>query len=168
MVPAPDFSAVWQFSFLYSDVYNKHYNPKGTIRARDYRFPFEAGFFDFVFLTSVFTHMLPADVRNYMSEVSRVLKPGGRCLITFFLLNEESVSLVHSGKSTLHFTYPLDGFVTIDKDTPEEAVAYEEEAISRLFDENGLVIGQPVYYGSWCNRETFLTYQDLIVAEKSI
>ncbi|HET9906563.1 MAG TPA: methyltransferase domain-containing protein [Anaerolineales bacterium] len=154
------------FHFLHSDVYNKHYNPEGRIQARDYRFPFESGFFDFVFLTSVFTHMLPPDVENYMSEISRVLKPGGKCLITFFILNEESVRLVRSGKSRLNFKYPLDGCVTIDKNTPEEAIAYEEEVVRNFFDGNGLVISQPIYYGSWCNRQKFVTYQDLIVAEK--
>jgi hypothetical protein len=103
-----------------------------------------------------------------MSEISRVLKPGGRCLITFFILNEESVSLVHSGRSELNFKYQLNGCVTIDKHTPEEAIAYEEEAVRRLFDQNGLVISQPIYYGSWCNRDKFFTYQDLIVAEKRV
>lgn len=50
------------FQFRHSDVYNQHYNPGGTVRACDYRFPFEDNFFDFVFLTSVFTHMVPADL----------------------------------------------------------------------------------------------------------
>jgi SAM-dependent methyltransferase len=156
------------FHFLHSDVYNKHYNPNGRIQAQDYRFPFENGFFDFIFLTSVFTHMLPADVQNYMSEISRVLKPGGRCMITFFILNEESIHLVHSGSSSLNFKYPSNGFVTIDKDTPEEAIAYKEDVVRSLFDNHGLVISQPIYYGSWCNRQAFLTYQDLIVAEKRL
>ena len=154
------------FHFLHSDVYNKHYNPKGKILARDYRFPFESGFFDFVFLTSVFTHMLPPDVENYMGEISRVLKPGGKCLITFFLLNEESLRLVRSGKSSLNFKYPLNGCLTTDKDIPEEAIAYDEEVVRQFFNSTGLMIGQPIYYGSWCNRQVFVTYQDLIVAEK--
>ena len=156
------------FHFLHSDIYNKHYNPNGRIQAREYRFPFENGFFDFVFLTSVFTHMLPSDIENYMSEISRVLKPGGKCLITFFILNEESIRLVRSGQSELDFKYPLNGCVTIDKNTPEEGTAYEEEVVRKLFDKNGLVISQPIYYGSWCSREKFFTYQDLIVAEKRL
>ncbi len=162
---SPKFS---NFHFLHSDIYNKHYNPSGKIQAREYRFPFESGFFDFIFLTSVFTHMLPADIENYMSEIARVLKPGGKCLITFFIFNEESVRLVRSGRSELNFRYQLNGCVTIDKNTPEEAVAYEEEAVRKLFDQNGLVISQPIYYGSWCNRDKFFTYQDLIVAEKRV
>ena len=41
-------------------------------------------------LKSVFTHMLPAAVTTYTSEISRVLKKGGRAVVTYFLLNAES------------------------------------------------------------------------------
>ena len=154
------------FHFLHSDVYNKQYNPKGKIRARDFKFPFEDQFFDFVFLTSVFTHMLPADVENYMGEISRVLKTGGKCMITFFLLNDESTALIHSGISSLDFRYEINGYLTTDRSTPEDAIAYNEKFVKSLFDKRGLTIIQPIHYGSWCNRQNFLGYQDLIVAEK--
>jgi SAM-dependent methyltransferase len=49
------------FHFQHSDVYNSHYNPTGKVRAQNFRFPFNEESFDFVFLTSVFTHMLPSD-----------------------------------------------------------------------------------------------------------
>lgn len=155
------------FHFLHSDVYNKYYNPTGNILAQNYRFPFENEFFDFVFLTSVFTHMRRPEVENYTREISRVLKPGGRCLITFFLLNEESLALIHSGKSLFDFKYDLGGCLSAEIDTPEEAIAYEEEVVKNLFAQNGLVIRPSIYYGSWCGREKFLTHQDLIVAQKN-
>lgn len=154
------------FHFLHSDVYNKYYNPSGSILAQNYRFPFENEFFDFVFLTSVFTHMRRPEVENYMGEISRVLKPGGRCLITFFILNEESVALMHAGKSRFDFKYDLGGCLSAEIDTPEGAIAYEEEVVKNLFVQNGLVIRPSIYYGSWCGRERFFTFQDLIVAEK--
>lgn len=155
------------FHFVHSDIYNKQYNPNGKIRAQDYQFPFESEFFDFVFLTSVFTHMLPPDVENYIGEIARVLKVGGKCMITFFLLNEESTNLIHSGNSALDFRYKIGDCLTTDKNTPEDAIAYDEELVKGLFDKHGLGIARPIYYGSWCNREKFFTYQDLIVAEKS-
>lgn len=161
---APKFS---NFHFLHSDIYNKEYNPHGKIQAQNFKFPFADEFFDFVFLTSVFTHMLPSDVENYMSEISRVLKSGGKCLITFFILNEESLELVRSGESEIDFRYALNGCFSSNEKTPEAAIAYEENVVRKLFDKNGLVINQPVYYGYWCNREKFLTYQDIIVAEKT-
>jgi SAM-dependent methyltransferase len=156
------------FHFLHSDIYNKQYNRKGKIRAQDFKFPFDNQFFDFVFLTSVFTHMLPPDVENYTGEISRVLRAGGKCMITFFLLNEESTNLIRSGTSTLDFRYELDGCLTTDKNTPEDAIAYDEKFVKSLFDKHGLTISQPIYYGSWCNRQNFFGYQDLIVAEKKI
>jgi ubiquinone/menaquinone biosynthesis C-methylase UbiE len=155
------------FIFLHSDIYNKYYNRKGKIPAQDFRFPFDNEFFDFVFLTSVFTHMLPSDIRHYTEEISRVLKPGGKCLVTFFILNDESKALVSSGHSALNFQYKLDGCLMVDQTFPEDAVAYDEEFVKELFEKHGLVINQPIHYGSWCGRQNFLTYQDLIIAEKT-
>jgi SAM-dependent methyltransferase len=154
------------FHFQHSNIYNKLYNQNGKVQARDYRFPFENGFFDFVFLTSVFTHMLPSDVENYTSEISRVLRTGGRCLITFFILNEESRNLIRSGSSTLDFKYQIEGCLTTSESVSEDAIAYDEELVKKLFENHGLVIRRPIHYGSWCKRENFLTYQDLIIAEK--
>lgn len=154
------------FHFLHSDVYNKHYNPNGKIQAQNFKFPFDDGNFDFVFLTSVFTHMLPSDLENYLSEISRVLKPEGKCLITFFLLNEESENLVRAGNSSLDFSHEIPGCKTTSIDDPEAATAYTEEFILGLFNKYGFKIAQPIHYGSWCKREVFLTYQDLIIATK--
>ncbi len=155
------------FHFLHSDVYNKEYNPKGKILAKDFRFPFEDGFFDFVFLTSVFTHMLPHDVENYMSEIARVMKRGGKCFITFFILNEESLNLIRLGISSLNFQYEVNGCLSTNEKTPEEAIAYDEKTVIEFFEKNGLLIEQPVRYGSWCGRQEFFTYQDVIIAEKT-
>jgi ubiquinone/menaquinone biosynthesis C-methylase UbiE len=154
------------FHFLHSDIYNKEYNPNGKIQARDFKFPFEDQFFDFVFLTSVFTHMLPADTENYVSEIARVLKAGGRCMMTFFLLNQESTDLIRSAHSTLDFRYEIQGCLTTNKNTPEDAIAYDEKFVKSLLAKHGLSICQPIYYGSWCQRQNFFEYQDLIVAEK--
>jgi len=160
---SPNFS---NFHFQHSDVYNKHYNPTGKVQAQNFQFPFDDEFFDFVFLTSVFTHMLPSDLENYLSEISRVLKPEGKCLITFFILNKDSENLVRSGRSTLNFSYKIQSFMTTNKNDPEVAIAYKEEFVLRLFEKYGLKIAQPIHYGCWCKRDTFLTYQDLIIAKK--
>lgn len=155
------------FHFQHIDVYNRHYNPNGKVRAQDFQFPYDDEFFNFVFLTSVFTHMLPSDMENYLGEISRVLKTGGRCLITFFILNEESENLLRSGHSTLDFKYNIDGCLTVNEEKPEAAVAYNEEFVIRLFKKYGLKITQPIHYGSWCKRDSFLSYQDLIIATKN-
>lgn len=154
------------FHFQHSNVYNKHYNPEGTVRAADYVFPFEAGFFDFIFLTSVFTHMVPADLENYLKEIARVMKPGARCLITMFLLNEKSRQLILDGKSDLDFRHEIDGYLTTKPSDPETAIAYDEQVIRALFAKYGLEIAEPVHWGSWCGRVEYLSYQDIVVAVK--
>ena len=155
------------FHFQHIDVYNKNYNRKGKLRAEDFRFPFEDGYFDFVFLTSVFTHMLPSDLENYLSEISRVLKPGGRCLITFFILNEESRNLIRSGRTTLDFKYEVEECLTVDDNNPEVAIAYNEDCVKQLFADYQLRISEPIHYGSWCERDTPFSYQDIIIATKA-
>jgi ubiquinone/menaquinone biosynthesis C-methylase UbiE len=154
------------FHFLYSDVYNQHYNNNRATLARDYEFPFHDEYFDFVFLTSVFTHMLPADLEHYLDEIARVLKPGGKVLSTFFILNAESQTRIQAGCSNLDFRYKVNGCMTIDAKDPEAALAYPEAYLVKSFEKRALKIVLPIHYGSWPGREAFLTYQDIIVAEK--
>jgi SAM-dependent methyltransferase len=153
------------FRFRQIDVYNKHYNPQGTCPPSRYRFPFDDGTFSFVMLGSVFTHMLPDDLSNYLSEVHRVLEKGGRCLITYFLLNEESLQLVGAGKSSLDFKYTEDGYRTISRETPELAIAFDADWIVGLYRKVGLEVAR-LDYGSWCGRDHYLSYQDHILAVK--
>ena len=154
------------FHFLHSDVYNKHYNSNGKYLAADYKFPYKDNSFDFVYLTSVFTHMLPKDLQNYLAEISRVLKPGGRCLITYFLLNPESNGLIRTGLSSFNFIYEIEGCFTSNENDPEDAIAYNEDHIRDLYQKFQLKIMDPVHFGSWCGRNAFTSYQDMIVAYK--
>lgn len=154
------------FQFFHADVYNKEYNPRGELPARQLRFPFDNGYFDFVFLTSVFTHMLPADLEHYLAQIARVLRPGGRCLITYFLLTDESLELIHAGRSTLDFHHPLEGCLIKNPKMPEAAVAYPMESVRQLYARHGLRITEPIHFGSWPGRPRYLSYQDIVVAVK--
>lgn len=154
------------FHFQVADIFNREYNPDGKVTAAEYRFPYPSGSFDFVFLTSVFTHMLPKEVDNYLDEIARVLKPGGRTLITWFLLNAESLELISARKSALSFRFPIDLCLSTSESTPEEAIAYPEETVFELYRNHGLGLMTPVQYGSWCGRDRFLSFQDIVVAEK--
>jgi SAM-dependent methyltransferase len=129
-------------------------------------FPFESESFDFVLLTSVFTHMLPTDLDNYLAEVARVLKVNGRCLITAFLLNQESESLIISQTSRLTFPFKVNGICRAKSGKIEEAVSYDEQWILDLYRRNGLAVQSPIHYGSWCERKNYLSFQDIIVATK--
>ncbi len=154
------------FHFLHADIFNKLYNPGGRFEAGEYVFPYEDDFFDFVFLTSIFTHMLAADVRHYLAEIARVLKPGGRCMASFFVLNEESRSLMKSGAASINFRFELPGCYTSSEETPEAAIAFDENRLRGTIQSAGLRIVEPLHFGSWCGREEHLTYQDIVLAVK--
>ena len=152
------------FHFELADVHNKVYNPRGQYRADEYRFPYQGSTFDFAFSTSVYTHMLPADVRNYIAETARVLKPGGTCFATFFLLNDDSLPRIQAGQSAMDFRYRQGKTMTINDMEPEQAIAYEEEIVRRVMAEHNLKIIEPIHYGLWSGRETGASYQDIVVA----
>jgi len=153
------------FRFHLADIQNSMYNPKGRFRARDYRFPFEDNQFDFVLLTSVFTHMMRADVENYISEIARTLRVGGKCFITFFILNGDARDLISSGMSSLHFRFLMNGTYVDDEFNPELAVGFEEAHIRNLFHQHSLTVSG-IRYGGWCGRSDYLSYQDIVLASR--
>ncbi len=160
------------FRFHHADIFNRSYNPSGKILASEYRLPFGEGEFDFVFMVSVFTHMLPMDVRHYMGEVSRVLRPGGRVFVTWFLLNEESMRLMPLRRSFLEAVdlgHPLKGHEgvcrVVNPEVPEAVTGYDEGFVRDLYEQDGFGdIG--VHFGAWCGRYPYLSYQDIVVAQK--
>ncbi|RME78454.1 MAG: class I SAM-dependent methyltransferase [Chloroflexi bacterium] len=154
------------FRFIHMDLFNQRYNPAGQLLSREYVFPFEASRFDFIFLTSVFTHMLPDDVNHYMEEISRLLKPGGRALITAFLLNETQQKLAQAGQCDIDFRFDVGGCFVRDRQLPEAAVAYEEPVFMEMLTRAGLKLRQSVAYGSWSGRGDGVSYQDILVVER--
>jgi Flp pilus assembly protein TadD/predicted SAM-dependent methyltransferase/glycosyltransferase involved in cell wall biosynthesis len=153
------------FAFHHADIANRHYNPTGKTPATAYRFPFADDTFDFILLTSVFTHMLPADVTNYFKEIQRVLKPNGRGLITFFLYPEAEGALDFEA-TRLRFSFVYSNFRIKSQDDPEAAVAYVEPFILDLFGEFGLEVDLPIYHGKWSGNKAGSSYQDIVVFHK--
>ena len=154
------------YHFQVADLYNQPYNPSGHSYSVDYKFPYEDNYFDFVFLTSVFTHLLPKDMENYLKEISRVLKPNGRCLITWFLLNDESNQLMEESKSVINFNYQLpDAPAKLKNKGDEHSVAYDENFVHQLYSQYHFDL-LTTKHGSWCGRDKFLSLQDIIIAKK--
>lgn len=151
-----------EFRFTLADIRNRKYNPGGALEASEYRFPYDPEAFSIAFATSVFTHLLPPDVDNYIAETARVLTPGGRCLSTFFLITGDSPER----KAQLDFSHRADGCWVTDPALPELAVAYDEEAVRRLHHQHGLEIVEPIHHGSWSGRDDARDYQDIVVARR--
>ena len=154
------------FRFRVADVRSDRYHRAGSTAASEYRFPYDDDSFDFVFLTSVFTHLLPADARNYVRECARVLRPGGTCFATFFLLNEHSERGLAEGRAQLGFGVAGDGCRLNNERVPEAAVAYAEERVAGWFSELGL---EPaVHHGSWSGLAGGVSFQDVVVASAPV
>jgi SAM-dependent methyltransferase len=151
------------FRFKHADVFNKHYNSKGTLDPDTFSFPYDSEVFDFVFLKSVFTHMRPHGVAHYLREIRRVLKPSGCCLVTAFLLNGESTALIESGRSSLALVHEMGGYKVLDPEFPETAVGLPQVDFDGWCQQAGLSLKPPVYFGSWCGRREYLSYQDVLV-----
>ena len=128
----------------------------------DGQLPFEAQSFDVILLKSVFTHLRPAELENYLSEITRLLKPNGRCLASFFLLNDEQRALAAQRKNTLQFNYGNDHWRYVYEHSPESASAYDQSYILELLHKHNLELSKPIHYGTWSGRTNGLSFQDLL------
>jgi SAM-dependent methyltransferase len=157
------------FTFRHVDLYNGRYNPTGKLKANEFEFPYEADQFDFVLLSSVFTHMLPDDMDHYVSEIRRVTKPGGRCVATFYLLNEESVGSLEAGTSRIDIDHDYGTHRVRKAETPEGVIAYREEFVIDMLQRHGFHPGQ-IDYGKWVGpgrSPEGRIYLDAVIADLS-
>ncbi len=156
-----------RFRFFHMDVSNGMYNPHGKHRASEYKIETD-GTFDIVLLKSVFTHMMTDDVANYISQIPRLLKPDGKCLATFFLLNDKQRSLKAEGKNSNAF-HASDGTIAFaNPDVPEAIVAFEEEKVVALAASHGLSVVAPIRFGTWSGDNTGTSHQDIVIFRRRL
>jgi SAM-dependent methyltransferase len=149
------------FGFTHVDVHNGEYNPAGTLAADAFRFPYEDASFDFAFLTSVFTHLLPAELAHYVSELGRVVRPGGTVFATYFLVDEGGAT---AGPEH-DFRFERDGYRTLSEATPEQGVAYPLGEVRALHAGAGIPVAD-VWPGRWTGREG-PTLQDVTISRRA-
>ena len=150
------------FRFTHADIENTQYNPGGGIRADRFQFPYGDAAFDLVLLKSVFTHLQRPAFEQYLSEIRRMLAPGGHTIASFLLLNDESAEHIRRGASSVVFPFQGEGCRLFDERTPEYLVAHDEQSVRDVAAAHGLAI-ESIAYGSWCGRPRFLSYQDLVI-----
>jgi SAM-dependent methyltransferase len=149
-----------RFRFELADVENRFYHPGGKASADAYRFPYGDSCFDFVIASSVFTHMLEAEVTNYVREAARVLRPGGHFFASFFLVDE-------AAKPIGPFHSEAHGALVVDPRIPEAAVAHPVARVKSIFAANSLEVDdERIYRGTWTGRPGGRSYQDLLIARK--
>ena len=158
------------FAFQLADVYNGEYHPTGTVHPSEYRFPYADASFDLIVLNSVFTHMLPNDMEQYLREIARVLRVGGRSFTTYSLLDDQARVASAAHRSDTRFNHDLGPCSVVDRKVPELAVAYDPGFVRDVHERHGLSI-DGVYYGDWCRRSVLphqesRVGQDVVIATK--
>ncbi len=154
------------FRFHHADLRNPYSNPEGSGIASHYHLPFADESFDFVFLTSVFSHMPPDEIDAYLTEISRVLKPGARSFITYYLLDDFALERIRQRRASQPFYHEFEGFLSTSGSTPENTIALPEGVIRQFYARHDMEIEEPIRYGAWSGREQYLSYQDVVIAHK--
>ncbi|MCF1708658.1 class I SAM-dependent methyltransferase [Tabrizicola sp. J26] len=162
------------FQFVYEDLYNTHYNPTGKVAPAEFRFPAEDSSTDLVYAASIFTHMLPPTVAHYFKESARVLRPGGRCVFSFFLFDHyrkgqrrplgfarPDFNFDHS-----HGPYGSD-YAIVDPFDVERMTAFSSALVYRMAEEAGLKVAMEPVPGLWSgSHDAPVGAQDIVVLEK--
>ncbi len=165
------------YSFLHLDVNNPAYAPDQS--GAKLKWEVSNNSFDLVTALSVWTHFAEEDALFYFEEVKRVLRPGGKAIITFFLLDSEYEQglPVRSGNAGRYHMTPQDKWVfdqaVYGSDAwfcpawaavPESAIGVTERGMQRLLDKTELRIVAR-YPGNW-KEVPGLFFQDVFVFEK--
>lgn len=154
------------FHFQYVDLFNKYYNKKGKIAPLEFKFPYPDNSFTFAFATSVFTHMLPADVIHYLKELNRVLSTGGRALVTFFSIDEAARDNMKNGLSPCNFQFANDenSFYS-HKNVREAEIGFLNNWVLKQIADCGFMVKQ-MLPGTWSGRKGGTSYQDIFILTK--
>lgn len=146
------------FRFTHVDVANVAYNPDGAVAASSFSFPYEDSSFEFVAMVSVLTHMVPPEAARYLAEAARVLRPGGRCFATLFILGGDAE------RCRRKFPHDFGEWRSSTDDPPGRAVAFEASLVRKLIPP--LRIVEPIYPGAWSGNAEALSDQDIVIAIK--
>ena len=163
------------FTFSHADLHNTFYNPNGKIAPKDFSFPYSDSTFDLVYAASVFTHMLPENARRYFAESSRVLKPDGLCIFSFFQLDRynKKIQRPHGfSRSGFDFDHAYKNhgnrFAISNPDNPEEMTAYSLSLISEFVYDAGLSLELAPVPGLWSGTsKEWVGAQDLLILRKA-
>lgn len=115
-----------RFAFHLSSHASKVYNESGA--GEPYTLPVPENTANLVFSTSLFTHLLEAEIFNYMSESFRVLMPGAVMVMNCFLIDYPPNTF--GGRHTFRFKLG-NAFIESVK-FPEAAVAYNSDFLFEM------------------------------------
>lgn len=154
-----------RFRFGHIDILNARYNPRGQRSASSVRWPVRRRSIDVIMLASVFTHMLPEDITHYLQQCRRVLRPGGRGVATFFLLNDNWRQAAAEGRTGYPLPYQLNASTRyFREDDPLHVIAYEQHWVIEAVESARLRV-EHVQLGRWAAGGGE-AWQDLVVFQR--
>jgi SAM-dependent methyltransferase len=161
------------FSFRHLDLFNEFYNANGQLALIDTAINFEEAEFDFIFMSSVLTHLEYSDLVYYMTNSAKWLRRGGRLWATMFLVDAAAENALADARTqpstaagTLRFDLSGDGpdyFLMGKRSTV--AVAYRLPFIESLLHQCGYRLVE-LGLGQWSGADRVGGYQDLLVLER--
>lgn len=166
------------FNFTLLDVANSYFNPTGRTDPAHMALPYLSSSFDVVVAASVFTHVDPADAGHYLKEMARVLRPGGRCLVSYFLLDNYRPARTRPlgfDRASFDFDHrrrvpEVDGggdYAVVNPENTEEMVAYSLSLVDALAARVGLRREGDPLTGLWSGAtKRPLSAQDVVVLVK--
>lgn len=153
------------FRFRCVSLKNDLYNLDTQKEAKEFVFPYPHDYFDSVVLTSVFTHMMPDDVRSYLKQIAAVLRKGGKCMATFFIINDEVKRYMESDGARFVFKYSYDGYYLMHSTVKEANIAFDEDYLKRMIADCGLS-AEKICHGRWAGGKDALDFQDVVILTK--
>jgi SAM-dependent methyltransferase len=152
------------FLFRRIDARNGMYNPDGVIPPDEVRLAEPDDFFDRAVVSSVFTHVDADTVERYLIELHRVLRPGGRALVTFFLVTPQAAA-----DTAALLRFPLhrhdDRSWVRDPERPEVIWAHDADHVLGCLSDLGFELGKHSV-AKWANLSKRSPGQDLLVITK--
>lgn len=161
--------------FQYTEASNGYYAKDSSGGPRPW--PFEDGSFNFVTALSVWTHLREEDWTFYLKEVGRMLQPGGRAVISFFILDDLYRPERKSARTSAFYPQPENKWIfdapAYDSehwkypswaDVPEVATGVPKDIFDKIVGEAGL---KTVRYlpGQWKDQPGFF-FQDVAIFER--
>ncbi len=165
------------FEFIHLDTENALYAPEQL--SENQSWPVKSDSINCLTALSVWTHFREEDAEFYLKEVERVLKPGGKAIITFFLLDDLYYAGVEqrSDQAGKFHTSPQKRWVFDQQtygstrffhpewvDIPEQAIGLTQEGLNSIVQASGLSLVEQ-HNGNW-KEAPGLYFQDTLVFQK--
>lgn len=153
-----------RFDFQHINIHLDEQTNLAETREQIFKLPHRDHIFDIVFAKNELTQVRPHQMGHYLSEIARVMKPGGTCLLMMYIVNCESENLMITKPTSMNFPFNKGLYRLQSKETHTQ-VAYDEEWLLEKVENAGLIL-ESIKYGSWCGRKSYLDYADMLICSK--